>query len=100
LKINLEGRGIKTLIKRKKGDFLLHYSGETVSEDEGQSREEAGSSGYRFFYKFEGSAFWYELSFLFCFFKIHILLLSHLMVCIMCLLSTDKVILTHYTITL
>jgi len=29
------GRGVRTLIKRSKGEFLLHYEGELISAEEG-----------------------------------------------------------------
>ncbi|WAQ98578.1 hypothetical protein MAR_022951, partial [Mya arenaria] len=34
-----KGRGIKTLIGRDRGEFLLHYTGEKISGDEGERRE-------------------------------------------------------------
>ncbi|KAL5007677.1 hypothetical protein ScPMuIL_003568 [Solemya velum] len=46
-----KGRGIRTLQKRVKGDFLLHYAGELISEEEGEQRENDDSSGFRYFFR-------------------------------------------------
>ncbi|XP_052793845.1 uncharacterized protein LOC128227385 [Mya arenaria] len=49
-----KGRGIKTLIGRDRGEFLLHYTGEKISGDEGERRERRKSTGYRFFFDSNG----------------------------------------------
>ncbi|XP_060554954.1 zinc finger protein 862-like [Ruditapes philippinarum] len=53
------GRGVKTTIERFKGDFLLHYKGETISAAEGEQREGRNSTGYRFFYSDMKDNLWY-----------------------------------------
>jgi hypothetical protein len=52
------GRGVVTTTRRQKGEFLLVYKGETISEEEGERREKDGGSGYRFFFKFKGKTIW------------------------------------------
>ena len=43
------GRGVVSLWKRQKGEFLLQYKGELVDGKEGEKREEK-PSGYRYFF--------------------------------------------------
>ncbi|XP_033747262.1 N-lysine methyltransferase KMT5A-like [Pecten maximus] len=52
-----KGRGVKTLYKRRQGDFLLQYIGPLVSKEEGERRETKESSGYRFFFSHNGNQF-------------------------------------------
>ena len=55
----LIGRGVRTKIKRSKGDFLMIYPGELISEIEGEEREEREPSNYRFFFEYKGKEWWY-----------------------------------------
>lgn len=55
---SFEGRGVKTCKPFQKGDFLLHYAGESISGKEGDKKEEIHSSGYRFFFKAGGKQLW------------------------------------------
>ncbi|XP_052759702.1 N-lysine methyltransferase KMT5A-like isoform X1 [Mya arenaria] len=49
-----KGRGIKTIVDRKNGDFLLHYTGELITGEEGDRREAKNSTGFRFFFISKG----------------------------------------------
>ncbi|WAR10617.1 KMT5A-like protein [Mya arenaria] len=51
---NKLGRGIKTTVDRKNGDFLLHYTGELITGEEGDRREAKNSTGFRFFFISKG----------------------------------------------
>ena len=47
-----------------KGQFLVQYSGELLSGDEGDRRESLSESGFRYFFQHRGSYYWYIASFL------------------------------------
>ena len=44
--------------KIEKGQFLLQYSGELISKEEGEKREDLDSSGFRFFFTWNGAHLW------------------------------------------
>lgn len=53
------GRGVVSTVPREKGDFLLVYKGDNISEAEGERREKAdGGSGYRFFFTYKERTTW------------------------------------------
>uniref|UniRef100_A0A8W8MGQ9 Uncharacterized protein n=1 Tax=Magallana gigas TaxID=29159 RepID=A0A8W8MGQ9_MAGGI len=43
-----KGRGVRTIVRRNAGDFLLVYTGKVITTKEGENLEEGFSSGYRF----------------------------------------------------
>lgn len=45
------GRGVVSTVARERGDFLLFYVGDIITNEEGEKREEVEPSGYRFFFK-------------------------------------------------
>ena len=51
-------RGVVASKFISKSSFLLQYCGEICSGEEGNLREENESTGYRFFFKFEGKEYW------------------------------------------
>lgn len=54
----LIGRGVRTTIKRSRGDFLLTYHGELVTEAEGERREEVVPSVFRYFFQQKKKGWW------------------------------------------
>ena len=58
------GRGVFTTKKFSKGDFLLEYKGELVSEDEGYQREdlyETELGSFLFFFKNGSKCLWWVI---------------------------------------
>ena len=53
------GLGVRTSIKRNKGDFLLFYHGELITEQEGERREARADSTFRYFFQHKHKAWWY-----------------------------------------
>ncbi|KAL5021120.1 hypothetical protein ScPMuIL_000275 [Solemya velum] len=45
-----KGRGVRTTIRRSKGDFLMIYPGELITEAEGEKRKEKDPSVFRYFF--------------------------------------------------
>lgn len=57
----IPGRAIFAARSFKKGDFLLIYGGELITEEEAKRREEMDEENApvcRFFFKFKGMYFW------------------------------------------
>lgn len=55
----LIGRGVRTTINRAQGDFLLIYSGDLISGEEGRKKEEQDDSVFRYFFRFKSKEWWY-----------------------------------------
>ncbi|XP_060598400.1 uncharacterized protein LOC132752133 isoform X2 [Ruditapes philippinarum] len=47
-----KGRGVRTTVTRRKGDFLMIYPGELLTEEEGEEREVKKPSVYRYFFNY------------------------------------------------
>ncbi|KAL5009320.1 hypothetical protein ScPMuIL_014901 [Solemya velum] len=45
-----KGRGVRTTIRRSRGDFLMIYPGKLITEAEGEKREEKDPSVFRYFF--------------------------------------------------
>ena len=43
------------------GQFLAQYYGELITNDEGERRELQSQSGFRYFFSFRGSRYWYDV---------------------------------------
>jgi hypothetical protein len=54
----LIGLGVRTTINRTKGDFLMIYSGELITEREGEEREEREPSVFRYFFQYKRKGWW------------------------------------------
>ncbi|WAR09760.1 MYLK-like protein [Mya arenaria] len=48
-----KGLGVRTTINRTKGDFLMIYPGELITEREGEEREEREPSVFRYFFQYK-----------------------------------------------
>lgn len=52
------GRGVRTSVNRRKGDFLMIYPGELITESEGENRVEKKPSVFRYFFTFKRKGWW------------------------------------------
>jgi len=52
------GRGVVSIKKIKKKDFILEYTGELISGKEAKRREEEGQTGFRYFFRFNEKPMW------------------------------------------
>lgn len=52
------GRGVFATRDICRGDFIVEYAGDLISGAEGEKRETAGQSGYRFFFTEKCFSYW------------------------------------------
>ena len=58
--IDLKGYGVFTTVPIKRGEFLLEYHGEHISQDEGLLREQSSNVDeiFIYFFQVEGKTYW------------------------------------------
>jgi len=59
INIYFKGFGVVATRDYQKGDFLLEYVGEQITQEEGERRQRKYAGNKMFFFSFKGKKLWY-----------------------------------------